>query len=204
MLDSSSGDEESDSASPASPPRPANDGHHGFIFGYSSDRYSLQELHPPPEQISYLWQVYLSSVDPLLKVSHVPTTHEQILRAEDDLENVPRAIESLMFSIYFASVTSMSNEQCVEMLGEERSILVDKYWFATEQALARAGFLNTTEIVVLQAFVLFLVRPTFIIPPIFSHIDPLSLSPVPIQLTCLFLAIRSVSAATMVHGLCGR
>ena len=41
--------------------------------------------------------------------------------------------------------------------GVEKDYLVNQYRFGTEQALARAGFLNTNEIVTVQAFVLFLV-----------------------------------------------
>ena len=39
----------------------------------------------------------------------------------------------------------------------EKTYLLKQYRFGVEQALARAGFLNTTEIVTVQAFVLFLV-----------------------------------------------
>ena len=42
-------------------------------------------------------------------------------------------------------------------LGVEKEVLIKKYRFGVEQALARASFLNTNEIVTVQAFVLFLV-----------------------------------------------
>jgi len=41
--------------------------------------------------------------------------------------------------------------------GVEKDYLLKQYRFAVEQALARAGFLNTKEIVTVQAFVLFLI-----------------------------------------------
>ena len=41
--------------------------------------------------------------------------------------------------------------------GVDKSYLIKQYRFAVEQALAKAGFLNTNEIVTVQAFVLFLV-----------------------------------------------
>ncbi len=41
--------------------------------------------------------------------------------------------------------------------GVEKAYLIKQYRFGVEQALARAGFLNTNEIVTVQAFVLFLV-----------------------------------------------
>lgn len=42
-------------------------------------------------------------------------------------------------------------------LGLEKDVLLKRYRFGTEQALARADFLNTNEIVTVQAFVLFLI-----------------------------------------------
>lgn len=42
-------------------------------------------------------------------------------------------------------------------MGVEKDVLLKRYRFGTEQALARADFLNTNEIVTVQAFVLFLV-----------------------------------------------
>lgn len=41
--------------------------------------------------------------------------------------------------------------------GVRKELLLRQYRFGTEQSLARAGFLNTNEIVTVQAFVLFLV-----------------------------------------------
>lgn len=41
--------------------------------------------------------------------------------------------------------------------GVEKDYLEKQYRFGVEQALAKAGFLNTNEIVTVQAFVLFLV-----------------------------------------------
>ena len=48
-------------------------------------------------------------------------------------------------------------EQVKQAFAVERAFLLNRYRFAVEQALAKAGFLQTSEIVTLQAFVLFLV-----------------------------------------------
>jgi hypothetical protein len=61
-----------------------------------------------------------------------------------------------LFAIYYGATTSLSGRDCVAKLGEEKSILLARYRFAVEQALARANFLNTEELVVLQALVIFL------------------------------------------------
>jgi len=59
--------------------------------------------------------------------------------------------------MYFAVVTSMTVEQCQKDLGEDRTTLLGKYRFATEQALSRAGLINTKNLILLKAFVIFLI-----------------------------------------------
>lgn len=51
----------------------------------------------------------------------------------------------------------MTTEEVLHNLVVEKSFLLDRYRFAVEQALARAGFLNTSKLVTLQAFVLYLI-----------------------------------------------
>ena len=50
----------------------------------------------------------------------------------------------------------MSSSEVKLNLGLEKKPLVDRYSFGVEQALARANFLNSTELVTLQSFVLYL------------------------------------------------
>jgi hypothetical protein len=80
-----------------------------------------------------------------------------ILEAKDRLDKIHRGLECLMFAMYYGSVTSMWEEECRAFFGEEKSVLLARYRFGVEQALARADFLQTDEMIVLQAFVLFLI-----------------------------------------------
>lgn len=136
--------------------------HHEFLFGYSSVAVDLRPLHPPPEQLLFYWEAYKDSVDPVVKVAHVPTTEKAIMKIirekNGNFEGVSRGFEALMFAIYLAVVTSFTADQCRERLKMDRSMLLDRYRFGAEQALAKADFLNTHELVVMQAFVTFLVR----------------------------------------------
>jgi len=68
-------------------------------------------------------------------------------------------MEALMFSIYFAAVTSMSDEEVQSTFAEDKAILLNKFHNATQQALVNAGFMRSTEITVLQALFLYLVMP---------------------------------------------
>ena len=117
----------------------------------------LRRLHPPPCQILVYWQTFKDGIDPLIKAVHIPTIEPLVVRAKDSLEDLSRGFEALLFAIYFAAVTSLTAQECRDVIGEEKITLLSKYRFGVEQALARAGFLNTQELVLLQAFVIFLV-----------------------------------------------
>ncbi|KAJ5981081.1 C6 transcription protein [Penicillium waksmanii] len=69
--------------------------------------------------------------------------------------SIPKGLEALMMAVYFNVVVSLSPEQCLQVLGCDRVSLIQKFNFASEQALARAGLLETDEIIVLQAFAIF-------------------------------------------------
>ena len=59
-----------------------------------------------------------------------------------------------MFAIYSMAVLSLTEDECKELLGETRAILLPRYVAATKAALSRARFMSSTSIVVLQALVL--------------------------------------------------
>lgn len=155
ILDPDSDGEDFPSPDGWSSPPSAN--HQGFIFSFNSTMVNLRALHPPPCQILTMWQLYTENVEPLVKVLHLPSMSTLIANVSDSLDNLNKTTEALMFAIYMATVTSLSPEECQNLLSEDKVIALSRYRFATEQALARAGFLNTQERIVLTAFVLFLV-----------------------------------------------
>jgi Fungal specific transcription factor domain len=85
---------------------------------------------------------------------HVPTLHPAIEKALAKVELVPRGFEALMFAIYSMAVLSLTDDECKDILGETRAILLLRYVAATKAALSRAKFMSSTSIVVLQALVL--------------------------------------------------
>jgi hypothetical protein len=113
-------------------------------------------LHPNYEQAHEYWRLFKENVDPLAKVLHIPTTEPKILDAALHPDKVPRGLECLLFAVYYGAVTSVMPGECRERWGEDRHVLLQRYRFAVEQALARANFLDCDETVILQAFVLFL------------------------------------------------
>jgi hypothetical protein len=85
--------------------------HHSFVFGYRSADVDLRPLHPLPSQIPFIWQVYQENVDPILKIIHVPSMSKIIKELRHNLDNLTPSMEALMFSIYYASITSLDEDE---------------------------------------------------------------------------------------------
>jgi hypothetical protein len=115
---------------------------------------STASSHPPAELIRQLWQTFIENVNPLTKLVHIPSLQPAIEKAIANIECIPRGFEALMFAIYSMAVLSLLEDECKEILGETRAILLPRYVAATEAALSRARFMSSTSIVVLQALVL--------------------------------------------------
>lgn len=122
-----------------------------------SSKKSLTSLHPSPLHIFKLWQTFLQNVNPLIKLLHVPTAQPEILEATCDLAGISKEFEALMFSIYCIAVVSLNKKEAQDSFGEQKAVLLSRYRRSAQLALAKADILRTSSMVVLQAFVLFLV-----------------------------------------------
>ena len=151
-------DEDNEHDSPVSTPGSPTH-HHAFVFDphhmHSSEE--LHALHPSGSVFDEYWRIFEENVDPLTKMLHLPSTHQLIQSAKENPAACSKSNEALLFAIYFSTITSISAEECDTIVGESKSTLLHRYRWATELALARANFLITEEIVVLQALVLFMV-----------------------------------------------
>ncbi|PWY94341.1 hypothetical protein BO94DRAFT_563780 [Aspergillus sclerotioniger CBS 115572] len=136
-------------------PEQGNDTNY-FVFGYSSLAYSLREYHPNTTHSLWLWQTYEQNVAPVVAIFHKLSLHRMITKASTNSEYLDRSSEAVVFAVYFAAATSLRPDDCLRYLGEEHSVVLQRYRFATQQALSRAGFLQSRCLPVLQATVLFL------------------------------------------------
>ncbi|OJJ05813.1 hypothetical protein ASPVEDRAFT_75073 [Aspergillus versicolor CBS 583.65] len=126
-----------------------------FLFGYSSMASSLDAFHPSPAHSQILCKAFEENVAPVVMIFHKPTIHALISNSSSG-SSIDRASEAIVFAIYFAAITSMSPEQCSKDLGQDRPLLIQHYRFATQQALARANFMQSQTLPLLQAATLFL------------------------------------------------
>jgi hypothetical protein len=128
-----------------------------LLFGGQKSLITLLPLHPDPIQIFKLWQVYLDNMNPLVKVFHAPTVQQLILEASGDLANMPRNVEALLFAIYCISSESLSDGECIAVLGQPKSSALRRFRHGAQCAFTNASLLKTSDLMVLQAFTLFAV-----------------------------------------------
>src|SRR5262249_40870741 len=113
--------------------------------------------HPSTIHIFRLWQLYIDNINPLLKVTHVPTIQGQILEATAGLQNAPANLETLMFAIYLMAITSLEEPDVERMFSETKRELIARYCTALQQSLVNASFMRINDPLLLQAFTLYLV-----------------------------------------------
>jgi hypothetical protein len=127
-----------------------------FIFDVGQPA-NLKNFHPPPSQVQTYWGLYLENCEVLVRMFHSPTTSKIVDQAQADINGLSRSNELVMFAIYFATVTAMSEDEVLRILGGDKAVLLSQYQMAVQKAMVNAGFLNTQDLAVLQAFVLYLV-----------------------------------------------
>lgn len=86
---------------------------HAFLFRHnlSPSAPDLREFHPLPSQIPFLLDVFSENVNFFIQIVHIPTITKMIrdLRGSGMARCTP-ANEALMFSIYYAAITSMEED----------------------------------------------------------------------------------------------
>lgn len=95
------------------------------MLGFNLPDDSPRNLHPSPSQIPFYWQTFVENVDPLIKIFHIPSMNK-VMR---DVQRITRFLsprkEALVFSIYLATVTSMTPTE-VGTLGTHWGRRVDR------------------------------------------------------------------------------
>ncbi|RYO74899.1 hypothetical protein DL766_003724 [Monosporascus sp. MC13-8B] len=126
------------------------------IFGYRAIASSLQHFHPSLPRAVTLFAAFTDNVAPLVRIFHMPTLTRVYWDAIASLDSLDKYTEALLFAIHYSAVISLTPEQCLSILDETRKAALERCRFAVEQALARGNLLNTQNMTMLQAAVLFL------------------------------------------------
>ncbi|KAJ5918381.1 hypothetical protein N7454_010756 [Penicillium verhagenii] len=127
-----------------------------MLMGLASSN-SLADLHPNLLQIYKLWVTFFENVNPLINILHCPTLRPQMIVAvTGDLTKIGKEMEALLFSIYCIALVSLQSDEVERTFGESKKKLLSRCRRGAQLALSNASFLRTSNFMVLQAFVLYL------------------------------------------------
>ena len=86
---------------------------HGFLFRHnlSPSAPDISEFQPLPSQVPFLLDVFSENVNFLLQMVHMPTVTKMVRNSRGiGTTRLTPANEALMFSIYYAAITSMEED----------------------------------------------------------------------------------------------
>ena len=112
---------------------------------------------PKAAQVFMLWQTFLENVDPLTKLLHTPTVQHKMMQATSSVEDLPKSTAALLFPIFLSAVTSLTSTECQRLMQAPKSEMITRYHTAARRALIGANLLHSSELEVIQGFVLLLV-----------------------------------------------
>lgn len=129
----------------------------GRIFsGFNQSMKDTQSYHPSRWQAMQLWQAFISNVDPIAKILHIPTTQATVFAAINNPSNLEEDLNALLFSIYFAATTSLTSSVAANLLGQDKNTALNHYKQGLEKSLAGANILDTPSMRSLQAMTIYL------------------------------------------------
>jgi hypothetical protein len=124
----------------------------------TEDTAALYTRHPSAEQVTKLWKQYLSNIHPMTKLFFDWEKEHVLLKAADNPQALTKAEQAFSFAVYFISILSLSEEECRHILGDSgKPPLLADFQSCVETALLAAGLITTSDLLVLQAFLLYLV-----------------------------------------------
>ena len=124
---------------------------------YTPNSDSLLEVYPSEAEITALWNQYLNNVHPLIMIFFDWETESIVHRASKSPNDLALGEQALVFAICFIATLSMSEEKCIETLHDKQSQVLNKFQDAVERSLMIAELVVTSDRLVLQAFMLYLV-----------------------------------------------
>ena len=133
-----------------------------LIFAQPGGDTHSKISHPSIAHMKIMYDVYFANFDPVCKILHRPTTNQRLLLLETQLNPSKcrfhaSGLDAVAFAIYFAAIHTLSHPSCMTLFGEERRLLLERFKNDLEDLLVQADFLNSSDIVTLQALTIYIV-----------------------------------------------
>lgn len=120
----------------------------------------MLESYPDPQLALRLWNVYFKSVDPVLKILHIPSVQSTVVATILDPKSAGSSTVALTYAIYFAAVTALchdsNNNEPVD-LPCEKTELLKRYKTSLDRLLLGTDLMNRPEMTALQALTIYVV-----------------------------------------------
>lgn len=120
----------------------------------------IDRVHAPVvsyETSMQLWRVYIDRVEPIVKIIHQPTVYQVFKATALDSTKAMVPARCLTYAIHHLAIMSLSDSECREtMNGQPKDQALLQFRLALQQSLVDADLLRSTELHVLQAFVMLL------------------------------------------------
>ncbi|KAM3519302.1 hypothetical protein NHJ13051_007593 [Beauveria bassiana] len=136
-----------------------------FPFLISDQEIPLAEYRPSTIQMFQLWQIYIDNVNPLLKLTHVPTVQQQVIAYSSHPDQSSKNMEALMFAIFLMAVSSLDEQEVQQRLQADRQELLGQLFAGLQQALINANIMRSADLATLQAFLLYMLAIRWFLDP---------------------------------------
>lgn len=117
------------------------------------------QVYPDAQVALRLWNIYVKSVDPVLKILHIPTVQSTVVATILDPRSAPPSTVALTFAIYFAAVTALYHDDNHEPIDLpcEKAVLLKRYKTCLDQLLTVTNLTERPEMAALQALAIYVV-----------------------------------------------
>jgi hypothetical protein len=128
-----------------------------ILFSLLANKFDTLQITPGLREA--LLELYGSRVDTVYKILHWPTTLRSIqTRYRSDDAPVSLSSQVLETAIYFMATCSLMDEESKDGGFGDKSRLLHAFRSSAEYLFAQSGVLQSPDLVLLQAFVIYLVR----------------------------------------------
>ncbi|KAI1136623.1 fungal-specific transcription factor domain-containing protein [Hypoxylon sp. FL0543] len=127
-----------------------------LLFPQAASQIQTAPAYPHLGQIRQLWQIYVHNVDPLVRVLHKPSIEQILNDASLGNHTIGPETMALLLAICYNAVSSLPPSQAGVGVAYDTASYIASFRTAVENALVNAQLLQTDDLRVLQAFVIFL------------------------------------------------
>ena len=128
-----------------------------ILFNSASPESQPLIVQVNPTQFEALWGIYTTNVDPVVKIFHRPSLRRSLVELSQTNDRTSKRTHDLLLdTICFAAIVSSTDAECQAILGTTKATSLQNYRSELERRFGHANLPNTSSLIVLQAFVLFL------------------------------------------------